>query len=217
MDGGIPPWTSPTTTFYEQGYNTSDPLSGLPLPGTPFVSNQDPNHVFELAPDYVDNDALLLDGTNSAHAATLGLRTPLRYSALSLLIDSGSGSTTFTAVVHHANNSSETFSGLTAYDWYDHSPAAYTSDGRVGLDGTFDSIDSGDPRLYQLDISLADTRDPVTSIDFYDTGGAGHGVVWGVSGIVAPVPEPASWLLMGLGAVLLCFAGARRRRACAMA
>ena len=46
----------------------------------------------------------------------------------------------------------------------------------------FSSVSSGNPRLYYLDFSLANTVSPVTSIDFNYTSGAGHGAIMAISG-----------------------------------
>ncbi|HZZ70975.1 MAG TPA: PEP-CTERM sorting domain-containing protein [Pirellulales bacterium] len=196
------------STFYEQGFNTGSPRTGVAHPGTPFVSANDPNHIFQLASDFTQNDALLLDGTSSGSPATLNLASSAKYSNLSLLVSTGGGTNMFSAVVHYANNTTETFSSLTSPDWFNPGPVAYVTEGRVNGTGGFDAVNSGNPRLFQVDLALSDSLDNVTSIDFFNTSGNGHAVVLGVSGVA--VPEPSSLLLLGAG--LLGFALFNRRR-----
>ena len=63
--------------------------------------------------------------------------------------------------------------------------------------------------MYQEDITLTDTSDPVTSINFSYPGG-NRVVVYGLSGQAIPVPEPATWALLGAGVAVLLI---RRRLA----
>ena len=202
LDGG----TAKTgNTFYERGVNTGANGTGLPAAGTIFGSGNDANHVFAFQP-YSGNNAVMLDTAQTT--GTLTLTDPKAYQALSFLVTDGNGSTTFTATIHFADGASdEVHSGIAAPDWFNNTPnIAFDANGRETLAGAFGNASSGNPRLYQEDLTLADTSDPISSIDF-TFGGSGNNrtAIFGISGVV---PEP--------GCVgLICVAGlalARRRK-----
>ena len=203
LDGG----TAKTgNTFYERGVNTGANNTGLPPAGQIFGSGNDANHVFAFQP-YSGNNAVMLDTANPS--GTLTLTTAKPYQALSFLVTDGNGSTTFTATVHFANGTSEVHSGIAAPDWFNNTPnIAFDANGRETLAGGFGNASSGNPRLYQEDITLTDTSDAVSSIDFaFGGSGSNRTAIFGISGVATP--EPGCIGLLSLAGIAL----ARRRRA----
>ncbi|HXC37107.1 MAG TPA: hypothetical protein VNV43_14610, partial [Candidatus Acidoferrales bacterium] len=63
MDNGT---TNTSTTWYEEGYNVTNPASGLPHPGTTFISSSSPNHQYTMPLSYTANNALMLDSALSS-------------------------------------------------------------------------------------------------------------------------------------------------------
>ena len=214
MDGGIGSKTG--DVWYERGFNTANPTTGLPS-GT-IVTQTSPMHSFTMQPFTGNNAFLIGSGTNATETSgTLTLNTPKSYSVLSLLGASGGGGNGLHLVVHHADGApDETTAVETLSDWFGPSalPTIVISNGRVNptnydTNGTFDNVNSNNPRLYQLDFSLSDTTDPISSVDIvYDNGG-GRSAIFAISGIES-VPEPATLGLLGFGALGLLV---RRRRA----
>ncbi|MGH8023132.1 MAG: glycoside hydrolase family 76 protein, partial [Limisphaerales bacterium] len=169
------------TTWYEEGYNASNSTTGLPHPGATFTSASLPNHEYTMPPSYTANDALMLDSllTNG----TLTLTTPFTCSGLSLLESGGHNGVAFSYAVYHQDGTVETGAGSIP-DWYNGNNPAWTANGRVDVDSfAFSSVNGNDPRLYSLDIPLADTTSPVTSIRFSYVSGGGHGAIMAVSGL----------------------------------
>src|SRR5215469_16223266 len=58
MDSGI---ANNGTSWYEQGYNTTNLASGLPPAGSTFTHQNAANHQYTMAPSYSANNAVLLD------------------------------------------------------------------------------------------------------------------------------------------------------------
>jgi predicted alpha-1,6-mannanase (GH76 family) len=177
MDNGA---ANSANSWYEMGYNTANPTTGLPHPGVMFTSQSLANHQYTLAPSYTTNDALLLDATLTAGAFTL--TAPAAYSQLSFLESGGNNGVAFSYTVHHEDGTFETGSGNIP-DWYNGSNPAWTANGRVDV-GTFafESVNAGNPRLYSLDVALTNSASPVASIDFAYVSGSGHGAIMAVSG-----------------------------------
>jgi predicted alpha-1,6-mannanase (GH76 family) len=177
MDNGI---ANTATSWYEQGYNTASPTTGLPAAGSTFTHQNLANHQYTMAPSYSANNAVLLD--SSLTTATLVLITPTAYTQLSFLQSGGHNGVTFNYTVHHQNGTTDAGSGSIP-DWFNSASAAFTANGRVDV-GTFafSNVGGGFPRLYSLDITLINAASPVTSIDFQYVSGTGHGAIMAVSG-----------------------------------
>jgi Bacterial lectin len=214
MDGGS---AKTGNTFYEKGVSTANPATGLPNGGQVFGSGTDADHTFAFQNFSAANNAILLDNsTNSASihpTGTLTLTTPSHEDALSFLVSSGNGTQSFTATIHFAGGApDEVHTGIPAPDWFNSSPIAFDANGRETLAGAVANVGSGNPRIYQEDVTLLDKTDLITGIDFTYTGDAvnGHTAIFGVSGAV---PEPVSALpLAMLAASGLVRRRARRRR-----
>src|SRR5512137_2996648 len=69
-------------SWYEQGYNSASPSTGLPSAGSIFSSQSAPSHQYRMAA-YSANNAVLLD--SALTNATLTVLTPTAYSGLSFL------------------------------------------------------------------------------------------------------------------------------------
>ncbi|MDB6022122.1 MAG: hypothetical protein JWQ04_1979 [Pedosphaera sp.] len=169
--------------WYEQGYNTGALGTGLPAAGSTFTDASSPNHSFKMASSYSANNVLLVDAT---HSGTLTPTTPAAYNALSFLAAAANGPIIIDYTVHHADTSTE--SGTIAVsDWFGSQTAALNANGRVDVQsGAFDSVSTGNPRLYSFDITLANASSPVTSVDLsYDANtvnGAAEGAIFAMSG-----------------------------------
>jgi hypothetical protein len=172
-------------TWYEQGYNKTNTASGLPVAGSNFTSAAFSSHRYIMPASYTTNNAALIDAT---HNATLTPASPAAFAALSLLASAGHGPVTIDYTVHHADSSTESGS-LNAKDWFSNGPVAANANGRVDVvTGEFDSVNSGNPRLYSIDISLGNRASPVTSVDLsWDPAnpGSGAAAVFALSGQVA--------------------------------
>jgi hypothetical protein len=214
MDGG----TAKTgNTFYEVGTNPNSNVAGVPTPSVVFGSGTDSNHTFVLQPNGPgQNDAVMLDQNNTSGALTV--TTPARNYLLSFLVAAGNGGAPIAATVHYAGGGTQTAT-FNFPDWFGNTPIAWDANGRVSLnaDGTinttdFNNTNNGNPRMYQLDMSLTDTIHTVQSVSFQWQGTVGNGdedAIFGIS--AAAVPEPSSLALLSLGAVGLLNRWRRRR------
>src|SRR5271155_2387379 len=63
------------TSWYEVGYNSASPTSGLTNAGATFFNPSLPNHHYQMAPSYTANNAVLLD--SALTSATLSLVAPV--------------------------------------------------------------------------------------------------------------------------------------------
>ncbi len=201
MDGGT---AMNGDVFFEQGVDGGATAAGLPKAGVIFGSATDANHTFVLGPNGPgQNNALMLDPSSTT--GTLTLSTPTRFSLLSFLVSGANGGGNIGLTIDYANGGTQTAT-ISAPDWFNNSPIAIDANGRVDTAlNDFNNITAGNPRMYQEDVSLSDTVDPVTSVNF-SYQGINREVVYGLSG--QAVPEPATWALVATAALVLCI---RRR------
>ncbi len=177
MDNGL---GNAAYSWYEKGYNTAAPATGLPAAGSTFTSQSAPDHQYTLAPSYRSNNAVLLDATLAS--ATLALTAPAAFSKLSFLESGGNQGVAFTYTVHHQDGTAETGSGSIP-DWFNGANPAWTANGRVDVGSfAFSNVNGNNPRLYSLDVTLSNTTSAVTSISFGYASGIGHGAIMAVSG-----------------------------------
>lgn len=207
MDGGS---GNTSNAFFEQGVDAAAPWAGVPQAGKVFGSQSDPNHSYVLAPNGPgQNDALMLDPSNTSGLITLV--NPAAYTVLSFLIAGANGGGNIDATINYANGGTQSVV-FSAHDWFNGSNIAWDAQGRASVSTpngsfSFNDINSFNPNLYYQDITLTDTTDAVTSINL-TYGGSNREVIYGLSGQLAVVPEPAS-LGVVIGAIGLL---ARRRR-----
>jgi fibronectin-binding autotransporter adhesin len=168
MDTGT---TKGGDTWFEKGWSTNLPNAGLPTSGSTFVSQEDTNHTFTM-PSYAGNDVILLSSTVAT--GTFNFTTPAAYTALSFLTATGNGPGVFNATVNYANGKSSTDQVLVSPDWFNGQPSAFSAGGRATLATTANNAenDGTNPNLYQDDVFLTDTTDPISSVTFnYNRGG----------------------------------------------
>jgi hypothetical protein len=170
MDGG----TNQTgNTWYEQGYNTAAASTGLPVAGSTFTHQNNPNIQYAMPASYTAENAIVIR-SNQLTTGTLTLATPAIYSSISILNAAGNGPITVNYTIRYANATTETGS-FSCLNWFDGASPAYTTAGRVAPDnGTaFNNVNGTNPRLYGNQIAVS-TASEVVSIEFaYPGPGAG--------------------------------------------
>jgi hypothetical protein len=185
-------------TLYEQGYYPPAPLTGLPPAGTTVTAVTAPDHHYTLAPDYTGSNVALIDTANASANLTPAL--PARFARLSFLTSAGHGPVTNRCIVQHLDGSSET-NHFVSPDWFDSAPAALSVHGRVKLSQKLvDSLDGNGPSLFAADLSLVNTRSPVTNLVVSYAGGGlnSHAVIFAASGTdVSAPPLVAAKLWVG--------------------
>jgi hypothetical protein len=185
MDNGA---ANSRTTWYERGYYPMALETGLPAPGTSFISEQDPGHQFVMPPSYCENDAVLIDATDPK--ASLTPSTPAPYSRLSFLTASGHGPVTNQCVVNHSDGTSETNSFISP-DWYDDLPPAFTAQGCVSVSTKLlSALNSNSPRLFAVDLSLTNSKSAITNLwlSFGGGGNDSHAIIFALSGTTDSPP-----------------------------
>jgi hypothetical protein len=154
---------SPQNVWYARGFATNAPETGLPPAGALLTSQSQPDHQYRFQ-EYQSNNAVLIRASSTN--ATLTLTTPGNYAALSFLAGAAGGSATVKCLVHHLDQSAESGTFLIA-DWFDGAKPVLVADGRFDLvTRTFNSVSSGNPRLYAYDLALTNTSSPVERVLF---------------------------------------------------
>jgi hypothetical protein len=167
-------------TWYEVGYNAAAPATGVPAAGSTFVSQAQADHSYRMAPNYTNNNAVLI--SSGVTNATLTPTSPAAFSSLSFLASAGSGDTTVAYIVHHADGGTDTGT-FVAPDWFGSGTVAMYPLGRVdAVTRSFQTWDSGIPELFSADVPLTHTGSPVTSIELRYSAGTGNACVLAVSG-----------------------------------
>lgn len=187
-------------TWYEQGYVTGSPNTGLPHAGVVFSSVSLPDHHYVFN-SFNANNAVLIDANHLV--ANITPQNPAPYTAFSLLTAGGNvggGIMTNIIILQHEDGTSETnlFYG---YDWYNNRPPAYISNGRVNMyDETVNTVNGGNPKLFESQFGLQNAGSPVTNIVLkYSTSPSPNSTTYvmavsATSGGVAPVISvPPQW------------------------
>ena len=182
MDTGT---TKTGDTWYEQGWNTFNTSTGIPASGSTFTSKADNSHTFTMA-NYSANDVFLLNGANTG---TMTFNTPAAYSELSFLTASGNGPSSFKVTINYSDGATATSNlSVISPDWFNGSPSAWTANGRDTLTKAAsaqpDNYAGGQPNLYEEDLILPNSSDPIASINMTYAAG-GNIMVFAVSGVVA--------------------------------
>ena len=171
------------TSWYERGYNTTAPSTGLPAAGSTLTNLASADHIYTLALSWTANNVAMI---NTNHSANLVPGTAIPFSALSFLTAAGHGPAIVDYRVSHADGTQETGT-FTSPDWFNNAPVVYYAQGRVDVAaGTFNSVNNNEERLYPEDITLTNLGSQVTNINLsWDTNnGAGSlAAVFALSGM----------------------------------
>jgi hypothetical protein len=197
-------------TWFERGYNTDWPATGLPVAGS--IIENDSVHNYQFPPSYKTNNAVLID--SSVTVATLTLTTPAACATLSFLAACGGGSGTAGTVaytLYHQDATTETGTFTCPNWWGVGGNPVWSANGRISVSSfTFDSLNADNPRLYACDINVTNTTSPVTAIDFNYRSGIGHNAIFAVSAAPAPGDPFTPAAVTGYNQDLVVEAGARR-------
>jgi hypothetical protein len=169
-------------TWYEKGYYPLSPNTGLPVAGSILTNASALDHRYLLAPSYTTSNAAVFDA--DFPTASITPATPAAYTALSFLCAAGHGPVTNQCVISHANGSTET-NVFFIPNWFDGSSPAFIADGALNLNiRMVDSVGANNPRIYAVDVPLANTASAVTNVTFNFAGGAAnsHAAIFAMSG-----------------------------------
>jgi predicted alpha-1,6-mannanase (GH76 family) len=174
------------TSWYEQGYDTAAPSTGLPTAGSTLTNPVSPDHIYTLAPSWTGNNVAMV---NSNHSANLVPGASSPFSALSFLASAGHGPAAVDYRVMHADGTQEAGT-FTAPDWFNNAPVVFYAQGRVDVvAGTFNSVNNNEERLYAEDITLTNIGSQVTNISLsWDTnnGSGSLAAIFALSGVAVP-------------------------------
>jgi Concanavalin A-like lectin/glucanases superfamily/Immunoglobulin domain/Immunoglobulin I-set domain len=186
MDGGT---NNTGATWFEKGYYTQFPNTGLPPAGSTMDSLAQPDHHYQMPASYAGNNAVYVD--TNAQVANITIASPSAYSALSFLSATANGTVTNQCIMQYADGTSETNTFLSR-DWFNNTPFAYVANGRVNLDSrTVNNINNNQPRLYEAQFALGNTVSPITNVVLKWLGAANINArvaVLAVSGTAGAVP-----------------------------
>ncbi|GLB48296.1 hypothetical protein Y10_06640 [Neptunitalea sp. Y10] len=162
--------------FFANGFNPlgTEYTNGLPADGV-LYSNTAPNGLqYFMAPYDANNDLRLgMDG----EVGTLTLTTPLMLQEIYLGVTGGSGSASFTAEVTYDDATTDTFTGLSAPDWFGNTGYITNIGSRVNITDDGVGTSSSGPRIYAvtIDIPVASQLKQVVSVTFTSTTGVTSG------------------------------------------
>ncbi|HEY4283797.1 MAG TPA: PEP-CTERM sorting domain-containing protein [Chthoniobacterales bacterium] len=194
MDGGT---TKSGSTWYQLGENADAPATGLPM-GATFTSASDPGTSFAFQSD-AGNNAILIDSAHTTGNFTL--TTPSTFSSLSLLASSAVGPTTVNITLQFTDSTVLSLGNFVIQDWFSTSTPAIIANGRI-WSGGFEFVNSGNPRMFQIDVSLtgAGLTKVISGLSFTDVNDTGgRAGIFALSGTA--IPEPGETILLTAGAL----------------
>jgi hypothetical protein len=180
--------------FYEIGFGTTAG-SGLPFHGSYFLAVSNTAHLFRMAADYTQPNALFVGGSGTIvpqiPTATFTLVTPTAYDHLSFLASAGSGPASINYTIFYADGTSEGPFTISVLDWAltnvaQTATTAWIANGNFqGSDGTYPRVNTSPQamRLFFDDITLNNPSLLVSNIQF-DYVSGGRAAIFGVSGSV---------------------------------
>lgn len=169
--------------WFERGYLSEWPSAGLPSAGSVFSSETSVSHIYRMPNDYGTNNAFLIDSLEPA--AVLRFSSPSNYATLSFLTSSGVAQNVIGFTLHHQNGKAENGTFISP-NWYSNLEPAWAAFGRVNTTTfSISDLNSYNPKLYSVDVQLADAFNPVTRVDLFLSEGVGHTAVFALSG--API------------------------------
>jgi uncharacterized protein (TIGR03118 family) len=180
MDGG----TAKTgNVWYEVGVNTAALTTGLK---TGLVTSQtDTNSTYLIQPA-VGMNAFLIDAASPK--GTITLETPIALYGFSFAGSDGNGSATVTPTLEFTDGTSDTLAPLTFGDWFNNTPIAYTTGGRIDVDSpnSYNNVAAANPRVLAINVtnSAADAAKMISSISFTwkGSGATTHTCIFALSG-----------------------------------
>jgi hypothetical protein len=169
MDGGT---NNNSQVWYEMGFDATRPTTGVPVAGSTFVAQDNPNRTYKMPPSYSTNNALFLSTAGSA-SGTLTLATPTAAAVLSLMGSAsgpGATGTTLNYTVHFQGGGTEAGTVVIS-DWFNQGlNLAWTANGRVDVgNGQTGTLFGNNPRLHYSEIFLSDTVNPVLRVELTTT------------------------------------------------
>jgi len=177
MDAGT---NNTSLTFYEKGFNSDAPTTGLPPAGASLLSELG-NREFLFPPSYKSNNAVLI--YSDLMNATLTLALPMACSSLSFLVSGGNGGGSIGYTVLHQSGTNESGT-LNCPNWLIGSSPAWALNGCLNISNLFFySVNGTYPALYQKDIALVNSNSPITQVAFRYLAGAAHNAIFAVSGV----------------------------------
>jgi hypothetical protein len=190
-------------TWYERGYYPPDPATGFPPPGSILTNSLAPDHRYALPASYTANNALMID--LNLNSGSLTPVNPAAFAALSFLCAAGRGPVTNECVINHANGLSQT-NTLIVPNWFDGLAPVFVSNGSLDLGTRIVDSTSANPRLYAIDIPLANTVSAVTNVVVTFKGGPpnSHSAIFAISGLSSQTsgPRPVLTISKGPGGIL---------------
>lgn len=165
MDGGT---NNNSNVWFEQGFDSTRPSTGIPLAGTTFVAQGDENRTYKMPPSYATNNVLFLS-TAGSPSGSFTFTTPTAAAVLSLLGSAagpGAPGTTLNYTVHFQGGGTESGT-VVIFDWFNQGQnIAWIANGRVSVGSGQTSDQYGNnPRLHYSEIYLSNTTTPVTRVD----------------------------------------------------
>jgi len=158
MDGGT---NNTGNTWFEQGYYSQFPASGLPPAGSTLTSSYLPDHQYVMPATYVGNNCIFVDAAHPT--ADLTPQTPAWYSGLSILSATANNNVTNQCIIQYSDGTSDT-NNFVSVDWFNNNPYAFSSRGRLNLNIRTVNNDPGhtgtlNPRLYEAQFALKGAGD----------------------------------------------------------